>query len=444
MRTGLLLLTIAFAARAQGPLSLREATQKALDQHPALQANASQVRAAEIRVTQARAGYLPRVDYSESWQRSNNPVFVFSSLLTQHQFTESNFQVGPLNRPDALNNFQSLVTVEQLVYDGARTRARVGSAQTGSAISKEQERATRMELLARAAGAYYGSVLAAETARVASEAVRSAQADLERAEAIRAAGMSTDADVLSIRVHLAAARGHEIRARETLEVARAGLNEALGEPIGTLHELTTPLAQLQSYTPVLADFETKAAAGRPESLIAGFSTTLAEHESTAARSALLPQVSVRGIFEADRQQFVNKGGANWLVAASVRWNLFNGGGDRARIAETEQLAASARSKKKQVDADLRLSVHRAWAGWQSAQEQITVASAAVTMAEESLRIIKNRYEGGLSTVTDLLRNEVALLETRNRDLAALYEQRMAAIGLELAAGTLTGDSNVLQ
>ena len=31
--------------------------------------------------------------------------------------------------------------------------------------------------------------------------MRSAEADLERAESVRAAGMSTDVDVLSIRVH---------------------------------------------------------------------------------------------------------------------------------------------------------------------------------------------------------------------------------------------------
>ena len=53
---------------------------------------------------------MPKVNYSESWTRSDNPVFVFSSLLTQHQFGEQNFQIGPLNRPDFLNNFQSQVT----------------------------------------------------------------------------------------------------------------------------------------------------------------------------------------------------------------------------------------------------------------------------------------------------------------------------------------------
>ena len=52
-----------------------------------------------------------------------------------------------------------------------------------------------------------------------------------------------------------------------------------------------------------------------------------------AKAAQRPQVAVRGAFEADRQEFVRKGGANWLIAASLRWNLFDGSATRARIAE---------------------------------------------------------------------------------------------------------------
>ena len=62
---------------------------------------------------------------------------------------------------------------------------------------------------------------------------------------------------------------------------------------------------------------------------------------------------------------------------------------------------------------------------------------------ESLRITKNRFEAGLANVTDLLRTETALLDARNRRLAAVYDQRMAAVNLEAAAGTLTESSQVL-
>jgi outer membrane protein TolC len=93
---------------------------------------------------------------------------------------------------------------------------------------------------------------------------------------------------------------------------------------------------------------------------------------------------------------------------------------------------------------IQLQVQAAYLDFQSAQERIEVASATVAMAEESLRITKNRYQNGLATVTDLLRNETALLETKTRRLAAIHDQRLSAAMLELAAGTLSSASAALK
>ena len=81
-------------------------------------------------LTQARAGYLPKVDVAESWQRGNQPVFVFSSLLAQRQFTAADFALDALNHPDAVDNFRSAVMIEQSLFDGA-TRANVAAAGIG-------------------------------------------------------------------------------------------------------------------------------------------------------------------------------------------------------------------------------------------------------------------------------------------------------------------------
>ena len=128
---------------------------------------------------------------------------------------------------------------------------------------------------------------------------------------------------------------------------------------------------------------------------------------------------------------------------SLRWNVFDGGADRARIEEAAYGLERARALENQASSQVRLQVRRAYADYRSAAERIDVTQAAVAMAEESLRITKNRYESGLSNVTDLLRTETALLEVRNRRLAAIYDQRIAAVTLELAAGTLSDKSEVL-
>jgi outer membrane protein TolC len=301
-----------------------------------------------------------------------------------------------------------------------------------------------MGVIAGVAGAYYGAALARERLAVAQEALRSAEADLQRAETVRAAGMSTDADVLSMRVHVADMKEREIQARYALDVAGAALNDALGQPLETGHDLSTPLLAAKLPSATLQDLGNASVQQRPDVRQAGFGVRAAESQSSAARSALFPRVSVRGVFEADRQTFVTRGGANWFVGAALEWNLFNGFADKSRREETAQLVAGARARQKQAESAVRLEVRRAYANWKGADERIGVAAAAVAEAEESLRITRNRYEAGLTTITELLRNETAWLETQTRHLEAVYQQRLAATELELAAGTLTGDSDALK
>ncbi len=428
---------------AQGPLSLKDAVETALAKHPVIEATAAQVRAAQTRMEQARSGYLPRLNYTESWQRSNNPVFVFSSLLTQHQFTAQNFALGPLNRPDFLNNFQSQVSVDQVIYDAGQTKTQMHSAELGQGMADEQQRRTRMDVIAGVVRTYNGAILSQESLRVAEEAVKSAEADLRRAEAVKAAGMATDADVLAIRVHLASVREQQIRRNYDFEIARAALNEALGLPLDAPHDLSTPLSALSAPPVSLEEQEQSAQKSRPEVRQMQLFTELAEAQSRAARSSLLPQVSFRVAFEADRQDFINKGGANWFAGAFLRWNLFNGFADRARIAEADEQIARAKAERRGLDSAVRLQVRKAHLDVKAAGERLKVTEATVTEAEENLRIVKNRYESGLTNVTDLLRSETALLEARVRRLAAIHDQRLAAAGLELAAGTLSGNSAVL-
>src|SRR5688572_783251 len=94
-------------AAAQTPLTLGDAIARARAQNPDAGGTAEAERAAAMQVTQARAGYLPRVDAVESWQRGNQPVFVFGSLLAQRRFTAADFALPALNHPDALDNFRA-------------------------------------------------------------------------------------------------------------------------------------------------------------------------------------------------------------------------------------------------------------------------------------------------------------------------------------------------
>jgi outer membrane protein len=429
---------------AQAPLSLEDAVRLGLRGNPSMAAAKAGVQAAETRIGEARSGYLPKVNYSESFLRSDNPVFVFGSLLTQHQFSMANFDIGSLNRPDFLDNFQSQITLDQPVFDAGRTRRAVESARLGHSLGAEQERGAQMELIAGIARAYWGEVLAAENLKAAGESYKSAQADLQRAESVHAEGMATDADVLSIRVQLAAVDERRIKARADLDVACAALNDALGLPLDTPHIIAGTLTPAQIPNIPYATWEQQAVAARPEARAARIATDLSEIQGQDARSALLPQVGIHTALEADRQTFATRGGSNWLVGVSLRWNVFNGGSDKQRIAESNYRLDQARADARRADSGIRLQVRSAWANLQAAAQRIQAAKAASAQAEESLRITQNRYRAGMATVTDLLRNESAVLDSRTRYLAAVHDQRIAATALELAAGELTPDSGVLK
>lgn len=441
MQKALVLLTA--AAWGQEPLRVRDAVQLSLRGNPAAVAASQAVASAQSRVDQARGGKLPKVNYSESFTRSDNPVFVFSSLLTQHQFGEANFAIGPLNGPDALNNFQSQLTLDQTLYDGGQTRQAVKAAGLNREMSEEEARSVRMKLIAGTARAYYDVVLASESLKTAEQALRSAAADLRRAENVRAAGLSTDVDVLSIRVHLADVAEQRIRRAADLDVARAALNDALGLPLDTVHTLTTALVPADLPELAAEDLEREAARERPEARQAHLASGLALTEADSARTSLLPQVSFRSMLEADRQRFVTRAGSNWLASISIRWNLFNGFSDKARIDEASHRLQRAEADTKRVDSAVRLQARRSYADLRAAEQRIEVARAAVAEAEESLRITQNRYEAGMSNVTDLLRNETAVLESHTRYLAAVHDQRVAAVMVELSAGRLSADSEVL-
>lgn len=436
------LMVVAAPVWAQEALSIQQAIDRALSNNGAIEAGKKATDAASERVRASQGVLLPQVNYSESWTRSNNQVFVFGSLLTQKQFSAANFDIAALNNPPFLNNFQSVVTMDQVLFDSGRRRSEIHAAELGRDIAGQQLRRTENDTIAAVIRTYYSVQAGSAAVEAARQAVRSAQADVDRAEKRRTAGMITDADVLSIRVHLAAMREMEIRALAGVDAARAALNQIMGEPLDAKFELTT---QLERPT-VEPDngAEQAAAKMRPEVRQAELGVQVAEAQTKAARAALLPEFFFRAGFEADRQRFVTRGGANWLAAAGLRWNLFDGYSNRARIAEASAEEASRRAMAKYIASGTQVETRRALLDLRAAGERVDVTAETIKMAEEALRIISNRYESGLAQVTELIRSETALSDARMRYIEAIRDQRLALLAVELASGTLSKDSRAIQ
>jgi outer membrane protein TolC len=76
----------------------------------------------------------------------------------------------------------------------------------------------------------------------------------------------------------------------------------------------------------------------------------------------------------------------------------------------------------------------------TAQQSMETAHAAVEQATESLRIVRNRYDAGLATITDLLRAEDAEKQSQTNYWRAVYGNTVAYAQLLFATGTLTPEA----
>jgi outer membrane protein len=418
------------AAAAQSPLSLPEAIARARAQAHDARALAAAEAEARHRVTQARAGYLPRVDVTETWQRGDQPVFVFSSLLAQRVFTSENFAVDTLNFPPPVSNFRVGVTAEQSLFDpGLRARTRGADLGAQMALAARDQLAVDLGVTVTDA---YGRVAAAIAARRAADAsVAAAEGDLRIARDRRDAGRVTEADVLLVEVHIARARERRIRAAADEDVARAALNHLIGEPLEAIFVLDDAPPSRTAFDVVDAD----AAAGRADVRLAGLRAAYAEADAAGARAAFLPQVSLLGGWEANGGQWDTRA-SSWIVGLTARVNVFRGFADHARLAETRTAAERQAIERDKAEALARLDIRAARARLEAAVAAAEVGSASALQARESRRIIRDRYEAGLADVGALLRaadavSEAEALETRSR-----VEVLVARAALARALGKL--------
>jgi hypothetical protein len=87
---------------------------------------------------------------------------------------------------------------------------------------------------------------------------------VERSQARFDSGLTVESDLLTAKVRMAARLQEEIRARNTLEVARAQLNTAMGVPLDSPFQLTGGLAERTFSIPAVQDIEKQALTNRPD------------------------------------------------------------------------------------------------------------------------------------------------------------------------------------
>ncbi|MGE3275336.1 MAG: TolC family protein [Vicinamibacterales bacterium] len=429
---GALLLGACVPLSAQTPLPLEAAVARALADNPGLAAAAAAVDGATARVDQARAAFLPRVDLVESWQRGDAPLFAFSALLGARQVTPADLDTARLNDPDPGNFFRAGLLVQQTVFDGGRARGAARAAALGRDAAAEQLRAARHDLALQVVRAYAAALLSDARTAAARSALEAATADQGRVTARRDAGLATDADTLAIAAHAADLQARVIQAEADADISRARLNRLLGAPLDAAFALSEPPPPALAAT-ALPDALAAADAARPEVRAADLQLSVAREARAAARAPFLPQVGVQAGYEWTGRTFADRP-ASWVVGAEIRWNLLNGGADRARLAEATADVTRADALAREAHAAVAESVQAARRQLEAARAREAVGRSAVAQAREAARVTRERYEAGLASLTDLLRAATATLDAETRAAGARLDVVMTAALVAHAAG----------
>lgn len=431
------ILTQARAATPQSDdsLTLPRAVEIALITNPLVRATSAGRELAAAQLDEARAGRYPQLQVSEHFTYGNNPVFVFGSLLEQGRFGAQNFALPTLNNPDSLANFRTSLTLKLPLFDQRQTATRVARAAVRRDQADVESEQMRQRLRFEVLRAYYGALLAQARREVAAEAVKMGEADVKLSRDRVAAGLAVTSDLLAAEVQLAELRQQQIEAEGDLVTADAALNTVLGLPADTPQRVSGALVERTFDVEPPDELVRLALAQRPELARAKLSVKSATEQWRGARGEYLPRLDLFTNVGVSSSSLRN-GSSDYAVGASVTFNLFDAG-RRARLDQARAAESLAVAEQEHLLSHIRLEVVRAYQQFIAARERLSVASRVISQATEALRIVQDRYNEGLTTITEVLRAETALVRARLNVLVARHDHYIGYANVLLTSGRLT-------
>ncbi len=423
---------------ADQPLTLGEAQLLALKHNPGLKAAGMTVETAEAEMARARARFLPKVNFGETYNFSDSPSQVFMSKLNERIFTQQDFSLNNLNFPNPFGNFRTGLTVSQPLFQAGEAYLGYQQAKLSREMAGAIVLSARQQLLFQVTQVYYGLQLAQENLAVVRKAKGTAAEHLKIAENRFRSGAVVQADVLSAQVHLAKLTQEEMTAASQVQIGQSALGTVLGLPEAGSRTLAPPPKEPAQLPKELADLQRTAQEQRPDLRRLELAARSAQQEYAKARLNYLPRLHVVAEYDVDQRRLFGPGGDSYTVMALLNFNLFNGLTDLARVRESRAKEAQARDLQQELEDRIRHQVTEAILNLKTAQERLQVARAAAAQAREGLRLVRLRYETGLTILLDLLTAEDALKTAELSQVGALFDTHLAQAGLELALGTISG------
>ena len=335
------------AAQTATPLTLPQAVSMALEKNPLHKAAMADIRIGTAAIRESRAPLLPKITFTESAVRGNDPVFVFGSRLRQQNFTLADFALNRLNTPTPISNFSSRFSGQWSLFDGLQSWYGVSRAKYMKQAAEQQLDRADQELVYQAVQAYYGTLLAQRQVQVAEAGLETAQAIEVTSRARVESGMVVESDLLSAQVATAARKQELIAAQNALSLARTQLALAIGVSSDSLFEPQETLTDRSFSPPPVAELETLALEKRPDLKRVESERSAQAKNVSMAKGAFAPRLNVFGSWETDSPTPGWNGGNNWIAGAELQFDLFERRQQAGESRDAKSDAGEGRSHARQ-------------------------------------------------------------------------------------------------
>lgn len=416
----LILLSFSFPLLSQvaQQVTFDEALSTALLNNNLLNAAKSQINKAEGLKKESFSYYLPQVDLTLNYSKTDNPVYVFMGKLTQERFGMSDFAIASLNNPDPLQNYQGRITLTLPLFTGGKIRAYNRASNYGIEVSKNQYEDAKAKVKKGVTEAFYGAILARKAVKVFEEAFKTVKAHEERISAMHKEGLVLDSDLLRIRVYLSDVEQEFSSKKAEYEIAKSYLGYAMGvnypvEPKGDIEEYKN--------IEITLDEAIKMGQSKNKELLAMVNIAKQAKEGVKIKKAdYFPQIGMMASYERD---YTENGtyGKNWMVGIEVKIPLFDGGRRGGTLLQAKSDEISTFNMLSDLRSKIDTQIRESYLKLKSLEERLKVTESQVEQALENQRIVSKRYEEGMALITELLDADILVTTTKLSRAKSFYD-----------------------
>ena len=438
---GLLVVFILFPINGPGEsyglekqVSLTEAVKTALKENHEIRAAQNQLFAQKDEVGIARSAIMPRIAVEERATRTNNAPTSFMLKLNQGRFSQSDFDINSLNNPDPVNDFQTLLSIEQPIFDlkssiGLSMAKRSYAAQGKSFQRKKEETALKV------ARVYLQVHTAKGVVEVTQKALEDAREHLRIVEERYKNGLGLYSDTLRATTAVTAAEQQVVSADKNLAVAK----RMLGLLMGTADSVDIDNQNIDlPFKPM--EYYAGASLSRKDLEALAIHHENAQTNVKLAESRYFPTLRLAGSYQLnDHRAPLGSEGESWLAMAALHWDLFDGTNREFARSKALHQVKEVEEQLKGLKKVVSFKIQEAFLNVEEAKKNAQLARSALKTAEEGKRLVKSRYENSLSLLVDFLDVQVHLDQARVNKVARENEYLFAVINLCFESGTILTD-----